>query len=169
MRTPTAPRPASPSDTSPRRRCRRRPRRRPLPRPSRRLPGLPTPRIRTFRRSTTTRTSKLGAHRVRDGSNRSADAAGADVSIVFSNLEAVRRTAARTTLSGLMMWLGEPGLDVAGASPALLAVLDQHAAQLRDSLGDSADGPNIVAHAGYATDNQDALIDAGWTLAAIPA
>ena len=126
------------------------------------------PRIRTFRRSTTTRTSKLGAHRVRDGSNRSADAAAAEVSIVFSNLEAVRRTAARTTLSGLMMWLGEPGLDVADASPALMSVLDQHAAQIRDSLGDSADGPNIVALAGYATGIRDALIDAGWTLAPIP-
>jgi hypothetical protein len=87
---------------------------------------------------------------------------------VFTKLEAVRRTAARTTLSGLMMWLGEPGLDVADGSPALMSVLDQHAAQIRDSLGDSADGPNVVALAGYATGIRDALIEAGWTLAPIP-
>jgi len=76
----------------------------------------------------------------------------------------VRQSAARVTLNGLMLWLGEIGLAAATDSAGLLAAVDQHAASVRDSLGDPVDGPDLVSLAGYATGVRDALIEAAWQL-----
>ena len=62
---------------------------------------------------------------------------------MFKDLaEATRHSAARSTLNGLMTWLGESGLAAAAASAGLQAAVDQHAASVRDALGDPERGPN---------------------------
>jgi len=66
-----------------------------------------------------------------------------------------------------MGWLGEPGLDAAGRSVRLLAAIDQHAAAVREALGDPKEGPSLVSLAGYASGIRDALIEIGWRLARI--
>ena len=76
--------------------------------------------------------------------------------------EKLRQSAARSTLNGLMIWLGEPGLDAAARSAGLMALIDQHAASVRDALGDPADGPSAVSLAGYASGVRDALIETDW-------
>jgi hypothetical protein len=76
----------------------------------------------------------------------------------------MRHRAATSLLGTLMTHLGETGLGVAGRSAGLLADLDQHAASVRNALGDPQDGPNAVSLAGYATGVRDALIDAEWEL-----
>ncbi|WP_432980796.1 DUF6401 family natural product biosynthesis protein [Dactylosporangium sp. CA-233914] len=78
--------------------------------------------------------------------------------------EATRRSVARSTLNGLMTWLGEPGLAAAREAAGLQAVIDQHAAAIRDALGDPQHGPGAVPLAGYATGVRDALIEAQWQL-----
>ncbi|WP_433052843.1 DUF6401 family natural product biosynthesis protein [Dactylosporangium sp. CS-033363] len=78
--------------------------------------------------------------------------------------EATRRSIARSTLNGLMTWLGEPGLAAARESAGLQAMIDQHAASVRDALGDPESGPGAVPLAGYATGVRDALIEAEWQL-----
>ena len=78
--------------------------------------------------------------------------------------EATRRSVARSTLNGLMTWLGEPGLAAARENFALQAEIDQHAAAVRDALGDPEHGPGAVPLAGYATGVRDALIEAQWQL-----
>ena len=84
---------------------------------------------------------------------------------MFKDLaEATRHTAARSTLNGLMTWLGEAGLAAAAASAGLQAVVDQHAAAVRDALGDPERGPNAVSLASYATGVRDTLIEAQWQL-----
>ncbi|GAB3864916.1 DUF6401 family natural product biosynthesis protein [Dactylosporangium cerinum] len=84
---------------------------------------------------------------------------------MFKDLaEATRHSAARSTLNGLMTWLGESGLAAAAASAGLQAAVDQHAASVRDALGDPERGPNAVALASYATGVRDALIEAQWQL-----
>ncbi|GAA0737305.1 hypothetical protein Drose_35380 [Dactylosporangium roseum] len=79
-------------------------------------------------------------------------------------VEATRHTAARATLNGLMTWLGEAGLHAAASSAGLRAAVDQHAAAVRDALGDPERGPSVVALAGYATGVRDTLIEAEWQL-----
>ncbi|MFG2038025.1 DUF6401 family natural product biosynthesis protein [Dactylosporangium sp. NPDC048998] len=79
--------------------------------------------------------------------------------------EATRLTVARSTLNGLMTWLGEAGLAAARESAGLQAAIDQHAASVRDALGDPAPGLGAVPLAGYATGVRDALIEAQWQLA----
>jgi hypothetical protein len=81
--------------------------------------------------------------------------------------EKLRQAAARSTLNGLMIWLGEPGLEAAGRSAGLVALIDQHAASVRDALGDPADGPSAVSLAGYAAGVRDALVETGWRMAAV--
>ena len=76
--------------------------------------------------------------------------------------EKLRQSAARSTLNGLMIWLGEPGLEAATRSAGLVALIDQHAASVRDALGDPADGPSAVSLAGYASGVRDALIETEW-------
>lgn len=64
-----------------------------------------------------------------------------------------------------MVWLGETGLSASALLPALAAQLDQHAAAVRDALGDPERGPTAVSLAGYATGLRDALIENTWQLA----
>jgi hypothetical protein len=78
--------------------------------------------------------------------------------------EKLRQSAARSTLNGLMIWLGDHGLSAAGRSIGLTAAIDQHAAAVRDALGDPAEGPSAVALAGYAAGVRDALIEAEWRM-----
>ena len=92
-------------------------------------------------------------------------AAGTGSSSPFGDFtEAARRSVARSTLNGLMTWLGEPGLAAARESAGLQATIDQHAAAVRDALGDPEHGPGAVPLAGYATGVRDALIEAEWQL-----
>jgi hypothetical protein len=79
----------------------------------------------------------------------------------------LRRSAATATLNGLMIWLGEPGLNAAARSAGLMALIDQHAASVRDALGDPADGPSAVSLAGYAAGVRDALIETKWRLSPV--
>jgi Family of unknown function (DUF6401) len=81
--------------------------------------------------------------------------------------EKLRQSAAKSTLNGLMIWLGEPGLAAAGTLPGLMALVDQHAAAVRDALGDPADGLSAVSLAGYAAGVRDALIEADWRVPAV--
>jgi len=74
-------------------------------------------------------------------------------------------TAAREYLDRIMAMVGVDGLVEALSSPGLLALVDQHAAAVRDSLGDPEAGPNATSLAGYATGLRDALIDSDWQLA----
>jgi hypothetical protein len=78
--------------------------------------------------------------------------------------EKLRQSAAKSTLNGLMIWLGEPGLSAATGSAGLMAVVDQHAAAVRDALGDPSGGPSAVSLAGYASGVRDALIEAEWRM-----
>jgi hypothetical protein len=78
--------------------------------------------------------------------------------------EKLRHSAAKSTLNGLMIWLGEHGLAAASQSFGLMATIDQHAASVRDSLGDPAGGISAVALAGYAAGVRDALIEAEWKM-----
>jgi hypothetical protein len=80
------------------------------------------------------------------------------------HIEVHRRSVARSTLNGLMTWLGEAGLAAARESAGLQAALDQHSASVRDALGDPEHGPGAVPLAGYATGVRDALIEAEWQL-----
>jgi hypothetical protein len=91
---------------------------------------------------------------------------GADVPGMYSELANVtRQSAAKSTLNGLMVWLGEAGLRAAALLPALAAAVDQHGASVRDALGDPEAGPHAVPLAGYATGLRDALIESEWQLA----
>jgi hypothetical protein len=76
----------------------------------------------------------------------------------------MRYRAATSLLAGLMDRLGEAGLGIAGRSLGLLADLDQHAASVRNALGDPEDGPNAVSLAGYAIGVRDALVEADWDM-----
>ena len=83
--------------------------------------------------------------------------------------EKLRQSAAKSTLNGLMIWLGEPGLAAAGQRAGLMALIDQHAAAVRDALGDPSDGLSAVSLAGYAvtvqatTANGTAVADQDWS------
>jgi len=84
---------------------------------------------------------------------------------MFKDLaEATRHSAARSTLNGLMTWLGESGLAAAATSAGLQAAIDQHSASVRDALGDPERGPSAVSLASYATGVRDTLIEAQWQL-----
>src|SRR5699024_6058353 len=76
-------------------------------------------------------------------------------------------SAAKSTLNGLMIWLGEPGLTAACQRVGLMSLIDQHAAAVRDALGDPADGLSAVSLAGYAAGVRDALIEAEWSVPAV--
>jgi hypothetical protein len=81
--------------------------------------------------------------------------------------EKLRQSAAKSTLNGLMIWLGEPGLAATRELPGLTALVDQHAAAVRDALGDPTDGLSAVSLAGYAAGVRDALIEADWRVPAV--
>lgn len=89
---------------------------------------------------------------MRAGYTRYAAGDPAEVGGMFKDLaEATRHSATRSTLNGLMTWLGEAGLQAATVSAGLQAAVDQHAASVRDALGDPERGPNAIALASYAT------------------
>ncbi|SCL53391.1 hypothetical protein GA0070617_2355 [Micromonospora yangpuensis] len=68
----------------------------------------------------------------------------------------------RSTLTGLAASVGTVGLTEAGLRPALLAVVDQHAAAIRDSLDGDRQPLTPAALAGYAEGLRDAAREAGW-------
>jgi len=103
----------------------------------------------------------VGARREHGGSLRSVAPARAEHTGMYSEL---RQSSAKATLSGLMIWLGEVGLAAAAQSAGLTAALDQHAAAVRDALGDPASGLSAVALAGYASGVRDALVEVDWYL-----
>lgn len=78
----------------------------------------------------------------------------------------VERTA-RRALDRLNEQLGAAGLLAAAAAPGLAAVVDQHAAAVRDILGvesGTAVGGTVLL-AGYAQGVQDHVRERGWQLA----
>lgn len=76
----------------------------------------------------------------------------------------VRLAAARAALAELARRVGTPGLTAAATLPGLLAAIDQHAAALRDLLGDGARPPSPIGLAGYADGLRDMAGDLGWHL-----
>ncbi|HEV7897603.1 MAG TPA: DUF6401 family natural product biosynthesis protein [Planosporangium sp.] len=70
--------------------------------------------------------------------------------------------AARTSLDDLMGWVGVDGLVAAIRTPALLAAVDQHAAAVRDELGDRV--TDTLALAEYARNVHLAAIITGHRL-----
>jgi hypothetical protein len=79
---------------------------------------------------------------------------------------AVRLAAARAALADLTDRLGAPGLAAARARPGLLAEVDQHAAALRDLLGDQHRAPSPIGLAGYTDGLRDMAGNLGWQLPA---
>ena len=72
---------------------------------------------------------------------------------------------ARATLAQLQERIGAPGLAAAAALPGLVAVIDQHAAAVRDILSFGVDGgavAGVVLLAGYAKGLLDQARDLGW-------
>jgi hypothetical protein len=80
----------------------------------------------------------------------------------------VERTA-RRALDRLNEQLGAAGLLAAAAAPGLAAVVDQHAAAVRDILGVGVESSTPVGGtvllAGYAQGVQDHVRERGWQLA----
>ncbi|TML23097.1 MAG: hypothetical protein E6G35_14485 [Actinobacteria bacterium] len=76
----------------------------------------------------------------------------------------VRLAAARAALADLADRVGTPGLAAAATLPGLLAAVDQHAATLRDLLGEDDRGPSPIGLAGYADGLRDMAGDLGWRL-----
>lgn len=83
---------------------------------------------------------------------------------VSDNRVATRSAAmsARTTLTTLTTVVGTAGLAAAAANPGLLAVVDQHAAAVRDSLHGDHRPLTVAALAGYAEGVRAAALDHGW-------
>jgi hypothetical protein len=76
--------------------------------------------------------------------------------------DAVAVGAARSSLDDLMGWVGVDGLVAAIGSPGLLAAVDQHAALVRDALGDLV--ADARALAGYAREVHGAAVRDGHLL-----
>ncbi|MCW3842827.1 DUF6401 family natural product biosynthesis protein [Micromonospora yasonensis] len=76
--------------------------------------------------------------------------------------------AARATLTTLTAALGTAGLAAAVANPGLLAVVDQHAAAVRDSLHGDHRPLTVAALAGYAEGIRAAAREHGWQAPAAP-
>jgi hypothetical protein len=76
---------------------------------------------------------------------------------------------ARATLAGLAMSVGSAGLAAAAARPGLLAMVDQHAAAVRDSLDGDRCPLTAAALAGYAEGVRAAALEHGWQPSAGPA
>ncbi|PMR60696.1 hypothetical protein C1A38_13165 [Verrucosispora sp. ts21] len=70
--------------------------------------------------------------------------------------------ATRTTLVGLANAVGLDGLAAANQLPGLLAVVDQHAAAVRDSLHGDQRPLTAAALAGYAEGVRAAADEHGW-------
>ncbi|MGR6318501.1 DUF6401 family natural product biosynthesis protein [Micromonospora soli] len=75
---------------------------------------------------------------------------------------------ARSTLVTLTAAVGTAGLAAAAANPGLLAVVDQHAAGVRDSLHGDQRPLTVAALAGYAEGVRAAAQEHGWQPPAAP-
>ena len=69
---------------------------------------------------------------------------------------------AHASLDELMASVGVSGLATAAASPALLAVVDQHAAGVRESLTGDVRPMTAIILAAYAEGVRDAAFKHGW-------
>ncbi|WP_319458550.1 DUF6401 family natural product biosynthesis protein [Micromonospora sp. RTP1Z1] len=69
---------------------------------------------------------------------------------------------ARSTLTVLTASVGTAGLAAAAARPGLLAMVDQHAAAVRDSLDGDRRPLTVAALAGYAEGVRAAAVEHGW-------
>ena len=69
---------------------------------------------------------------------------------------------ARSALTVLTASVGTAGLAAAAARPGLLAMVDQHAAAVRDSLGGDRRPLTVAALAGYAQGVRAAALEHGW-------
>jgi len=78
--------------------------------------------------------------------------------------EGTRLSAAQELLRELTIALGAAGLDAAAERPGLLAAIDQHAASVRDAVGDGVRTPGPVSLAGYAEGLIQTATRAGWRL-----
>lgn len=76
--------------------------------------------------------------------------------------------AARSTLSTLSATVGTDGLAAAAARPGLLALVDQHAAAVRESLGGDRRPLTVAALAGYTEGIRDAAHEHDWQQPAQP-
>ncbi|MDG4809092.1 DUF6401 family natural product biosynthesis protein [Micromonospora sp. WMMD1120] len=70
---------------------------------------------------------------------------------------------ARSTLAALTVSVGTVGLAAAAARPGLLALVDQHAAAVRDSLDGDRRPLTSAALAGYAEGVRSAALEHGWS------
>ncbi|PZF93856.1 DUF6401 family natural product biosynthesis protein [Micromonospora deserti] len=75
---------------------------------------------------------------------------------------------ARSTLSLLTAAVGAEGLAAAAARPGLLALVDQHAAAVRESLDGDRRPLSAAALAGYAEGIRAAALENGWQAPAGP-
>ncbi|GAA1826124.1 hypothetical protein HC028_25590 [Planosporangium flavigriseum] len=73
-----------------------------------------------------------------------------------------RLSASRELLRLLIDEVGTPGAAAMRRMPRLLAEVDQHAAEVRDALGDGRTAPSTVALAGYTEGLIHAAEEAGW-------
>ncbi|MDT5037202.1 MAG: hypothetical protein QOE03_2387 [Micromonosporaceae bacterium] len=73
-------------------------------------------------------------------------------------------TAPEVILDTMMAKVGVDGLTAAMAQPGLLAIIDQHAAAVRDSLAGSGLSVSAVALAGYASSVAAASVRMGRAL-----
>src|SRR3954466_3594219 len=89
----------------------------------------------------------MGWPRVRDGFQPPIPGFGPIASPDMTIERSTTVGAARAGLDHLMGWVGVDGLVAAMSSPGLMAVVDQHAAALREKLGDA---PDVAALADYA-------------------
>ncbi|MCI4065338.1 DUF6401 family natural product biosynthesis protein [Micromonospora sp. R77] len=71
-------------------------------------------------------------------------------------------SSARSALAVLTSSVGTTGLAAAAARPGLLALVDQHAAAVRDSLGGDRRPLTVAALAGYAEGVRAAALEHGW-------
>ncbi|WP_422739468.1 DUF6401 family natural product biosynthesis protein [Micromonospora sp. WMMD729] len=70
---------------------------------------------------------------------------------------------ARSSLAALTVAVGTAGLAAAAARPGLLALIDQHAAAVRDSLDGDRRPLTAATLAGYAEGVRAAALEHGWT------
>jgi hypothetical protein len=73
-----------------------------------------------------------------------------------------RLSASRELLRLLIDEIGAPGMLMMRRVPRLVAEVDQHAAEVRDALGDGRFAPSTVALAGYTEGLIHAAEEAGW-------
>jgi hypothetical protein len=88
---------------------------------------------------------------------------------MFGLIPALAEASARRRLADLHDQVGRPGMAAAAAVPALTAVVDQHAAAVRDILAVGVEGSltvaGVVLLAGYARGLVDQARELGWRAA----